>query len=112
MLNLLREIQTIVMEKKEYQKTHQDQQSRIGLVFYSLSEIILCLGERWTIRWLRQLEQIISPPIDSPLYGPKVEPFVSIVFLLNTSLHFSTFVSEIQVSILFTSLHFFHNFNN
>ena len=116
LLNLLSEMQTIINQRKEQQEQQQiDQnntQKRIGIVIYSLSEIILCLGEAWTFRWLYQLNQIIlsppplssssstSNPITTSLYKTKTEPFLSILLLLHSSLHLSSFVSKLQVSII------------
>jgi hypothetical protein len=79
----------------------------MGLVIFSLSEIVLFLGEAWTIRWLKNLNHLLTPSpgstsvASSAVVGSeKTDPIASVILLLHTSLHQHTSQSEVEVSPL------------
>jgi hypothetical protein len=104
LLELLRDINDLLILRKEKQgSTPQDHLPRLGLVIFSLSEIVLFLGETWTLSWLRKLNLLISPA-PTKAATDKSDPLAAIILLLHSSLHQATFQSEIQVPLLPPSL--------
>ena len=109
LLQLLQEIHDRITQRRQ-PSSHLNQEHsppRLGVVIFSLSEIILFLGEAWTLRWIQNLNQLIGTSSNpsaaaataSGVIGiEKSDPLASIIFLLHTSLHQHTSQAEIQVA--------------